>query len=431
MVSIAESEVDLFGAKVPNCEQISKLKVFVNSSEANRTAFAEELSKQSDHLRSGIGFFILGDNEEALKHLDHSGDCKEKYMYLGYAYEQLKKYDDAISSFDKAGKHKAEGLMVALAKVSAFRKAGNIEAAIEELKGCSNFKNVSAEYHYQAGRLDDIQGFYEQAIGNYKTVLDLDSGHVKALFQLAYACDLRGDEETAINYYKQIVRFLPVHINTLLNLAVLYEDRGEYDNASKCVEAVLKAHPNHKKAILFQKDIESSKVMIYDEEKEKLQDRQNKILEIPISDFELSVRSRNCLKKMKIYTLGDLLNITEAELLSYKNFGETSLMEIKKILEPKNLRLGMALEEKSAGASAADVSNLEGISEEILNKSVEDLELSVRARRALTKLGIKNISELITKTEAELLGCKNFGVTSLNEIKERLVGYGLSLRKLE
>ena len=44
---------------------------------------------------------------------------------------------------------------------------------------------------------------------------------------------------------------------------------------------------------------------------------------------------------------------------------------------------------------------------------------------------IDDLSELIAKTEAELLGCKNFGVTSLNEIKERLVGYGLSLRKLE
>ena len=432
MVSIAESEVDLFGSKVPDSEQISKLTIFVNSSEANRAAFAEELGKHtSDHLRTGIGFFILGRNEEAVKHLEKSGDCKEKYMYLGYAYEQLKMYDEAISRFDKAGKHKAEGLMVALAKAATFRKAENFEAASEELKGCSNFKKVSAEYHYQLGRLEDTQGFYEKAIENYKTALELDGGHQEALFQLAYAYDLRGDEEAAIDYYKQIARTVPVHINALLNLAVLYEDRCEYEKASRCVDVVIKAHPNHKKAILFQKDIESSKVMIYDEEKEKLQDRHNKILEIPISDFELSVRSRNCLKKMKIFTLGDLLNITEAELLSYKNFGETSLMEIKKILEPKNLRLGMALEEKGGGASSAEVSNIEGISEEVLNKSIEDLELSVRARRALTKLGIKNISEIIIKTEAELLGCKNFGVTSLNEIKERLAGYGLSLRKLE
>ena len=42
---------------------------------------------------------------------------------------------------------------------------------------------------------------------------------------------------------------------------------------------------------------------------------------------------------MNIRTLGDLLNVTEAELLTYKNFGETSLVEIKLILDQKNLRL--------------------------------------------------------------------------------------------
>jgi DNA-directed RNA polymerase subunit alpha len=62
---------------------------------------------------------------------------------------------------------------------------------------------------------------------------------------------------------------------------------------------------------------------------------------------------------------------------------------------------------------------------------VDELELSVRARRALSRLGVKSLLDLIQKTEAELLGCKNFGVTSLNEIKDRLTGFGLSLRKLE
>ncbi|MHC4998202.1 MAG: DNA-directed RNA polymerase subunit alpha C-terminal domain-containing protein, partial [Planctomycetota bacterium] len=67
----------------------------------------------------------------------------------------------------------------------------------------------------------------------------------------------------------------------------------------------------------------------------------------------------------------------------------------------------------------------------ILNKTMDDLGLSLRARRALDRLGVKTVLELISKTEAELLGCKNFGVTSLNEIKEQLEGLGLGLRKLE
>jgi len=170
--------------------------------------------------------------------------------------------------------------------------------------------------------------------------------------------------------------------------------------------------------------------MMYDEEKEKWQDRHKQILEIPISDFELSVRSRNCLRKMNILTLGDLLQTTENELLSYKNFGETSLVEIKKILDSKKLTLGMAAEEKLTLA-LNEIGQNEEVDEEILNKLVEDVEFSVRAKRALMKLGLQTLGEVINKTEAELLGCKNFGVTSLNEIKERLATYGLSLRTLE
>jgi DNA-directed RNA polymerase subunit alpha len=90
----------------------------------------------------------------------------------------------------------------------------------------------------------------------------------------------------------------------------------------------------------------------------------------------------------------------------------------------------MALEDK-AGAKPIDPEIANQASPEILNQTIEDLNLSVRAYRALDRLGVKTILELINKTEAELLGCKNFGVTSLNEIKERLEGLGLGLRKLE
>ena len=75
--------------------------------------------------------------------------------------------------------------------------------------------------------------------------------------------------------YKQIVANSPVYISALLNLAVLYEDTGNYEKASECVEKVLKYHPNHPRAQLFKKDIDSSKTMFYDEEKEKKKGPQN------------------------------------------------------------------------------------------------------------------------------------------------------------
>ncbi len=212
---------------------------------------------------------------------------------------------------------------------------------------------------------------------------------------------------------------------------MLYEDSEEYDKAFRCVSKVLAAHPNHQKAIMFSKDIESSKTMVYDEEGEKKKDRKNKILEMPISDFELSVRSRNCLKKMKIETINDLLHITEAELLSYKNFGETSLGEIKSILNPRGLHLGMALEENQISEEISEETDLDDENAGLLSKPVDELPLSVRARTCLQKLNIRTLGDLTARTDAELLACKNFGVTSLNEIKKAIDNLGLSLRQLE
>ncbi len=63
---------------------------------------------------------------------------------------------------------------------------------------------------------------------------------------------------------------------------------------------------------------------------------------------------------------------------------------------------------------------------ENLNKSVEELELSVRSYNCLKNANIQTIGELVTKSEAEMLKTKNFGRKSLNEIKEILAGMGLS-----
>ena len=64
---------------------------------------------------------------------------------------------------------------------------------------------------------------------------------------------------------------------------------------------------------------------------------------------------------------------------------------------------------------------------ENLNRSVDELELSVRSANCLKNSSIRYIHELVQRTEAEMLKTKNFGRKSLNEIKEILAGMGLSL----
>ena len=66
---------------------------------------------------------------------------------------------------------------------------------------------------------------------------------------------------------------------------------------------------------------------------------QEAVLAKPVSELELSVRSRRCLQRLNINTLGELCQLTEAELLSTRNFGVTSLEEVKTRLTEQGLQL--------------------------------------------------------------------------------------------
>jgi len=435
MAAITEPQVDLFSEPNITLDNIQATSDFVNSSEQRQMMFAEkteQMAKDSkNYLAVGAGFAILNKYAQAAESLEKAADSKEKYLELAYCLRKTEEYDKALEALDKAAKNGADALQVNCAKASVYRVMKDFEQAEKALKACENYQKVSALYHYTLGRCQQAQGDYDIAIANYNTAVEIDPTFAKAMFHLAFVLDIRGDEEAAKDYYKQFVKSHN-HVSGILNLAVLYEDAGEYDKAIGCIERVLKSHPNNQRAILFKKDISSSQTMFYDEEIEKSKDQRNRILETPISDFELSVRSRNCLKKMNINTLGDLLRISEAELLAYKNFGETSLNEIKKILETKNLRLGMCADGKMNAIFSQEPLEAEtDVDPETLNRSLNEFEMSVRARRCLERLNMKTIGELAAKTEDELLGVKNFGATSLTEMRQILESVGLGLRKLD
>ena len=75
------------------------------------------------------------------------------------------------------------------------------------------------------------------------------------------------------------------------------------------------------------------------------------ILAKPIEELDLSVRSANCLKNANIRTLGDLVQRTEREMLSTKNFGRKSLDEIKDVLASLGLSFGMTKLPSRGGAA--------------------------------------------------------------------------------
>jgi len=315
--------------------------------------------------------------------------------------------------------------------VATLIREGKIQQAETELSQSQAESANNPQWHFARGRLLEAKGQGEDALPAYEKALSMDPNHQEAMFRLAFYLDLHGADDEAIKHYETLATKTPAHVNALINLAVIYEDRSRYEDAIRCIDRVLVEHPDHQRARMFAKDIESSMDMYYDENQERSRAKRNAILDTPIADFELSVRSRNCLRKMNINSLGDLLRISEAELLAYKNFGETSLNEIKAMLAQKGLRLGQLKEEAIRSTRPTPRRQVPEGSPDVVNKYLSEIEFSSRSRKCLQRLNLVTLGDLIMRTEAELLATKNFGQTSLNEIKTKLAEFGVGLRKPE
>jgi DNA-directed RNA polymerase subunit alpha len=400
----------------------------INETLNKRLESASGVPAKKLHLKLGIANYFLGHLASSIEHLKQAEGALA-YFYLGRALLEHKDLDEAFKAFDKAEKAGYTSSQVHLQKAGIARLRGEVSQARTILGKLEDQASYNAEYHYQLAHIHLAEGHRDQAIRSFERTVELDPSHTGALFQLGHANDLAGSDDEAVQYYERCLNHPPLHVGLLMNLGILYEDIDKYDKAADCYRKVLHADPLHEQARLFLKDAEASLTMYYNPEADAANSRFSQVLEIPVTDFELSVRSRNCLKKMNIRTLGDLTRVSEQQLLSSKNFGETSLGEIKEVLGAKGLRLGQALEEGSQFERRFHVPQALSEQEQAtLGRPVSELNLSVRARKCMNRLGINTMGELINRTADELLESKNFGMTSLNEVREKLRQYGLSLR---
>jgi len=387
---------------------------------------------QGDPLRLALGLHILGRYSDALERFKESRDNKFRRYYAAQAALALGRLDDAARNFELAVDRGWDAFECEMQGLVVQIRAGDLAAAEKRIAKHERAGQERAEWHYVRGLLAEQRHARTEALEHYEKALALNPDHAPSMFRAAWIYDISGEDEQAVGLYERLATQPRAHINALLNLAVIYEDRGKFEHARQCLLRVLAAYPNHTRARLFLKDVESSRTMVIDDSVERKAATRSRLLETPISEFELSVRARNCLKKMRINTLGDLMKLTEAELLAFKNLGEASLNEIKAVLVKRGLQLGQSPEEidpavlAQAAASVPKV-NVPPGRESLLAKPVSELELSVRARRCLQRLNVVTVGDLLRKTESDLLATRNFGQTSLSEIKGRLAEMGLHL----
>ncbi len=397
--------------------------------EAVQELKAQETRSPAMSARLGVCQYLLGSYTEAIQTLRHSDGGALTNFFLGKAHLTLDQYSEALSAYESAGKAGYDHDIISLAKAEALRHMGELDRALEVLNSLSGAVEQTAQYLYErAANVQMLGTNPQEVVALLERAVAADGNHAGALFGLALENDRNGNDNYARDLYERAAAQFPTHVGTLLNLGVLYEDFQEFEKAKQCYQRILDVFPNHTRARLFFRDADASSDMFYDEDARRQQDRLQQILAIPVTDFELSVRSRNCLQKIGVMTLGDLTVTTEQELLSSKNFGETSLVEIREMLQGKGLELGQFAAQKREEEPAYNPEELSPDERAMLERPISDLNLSVRARKCMVRLGLSTIGELVRRTGDDLLECKNFGVTSLNEIREKLTIQSLKLR---
>src|SRR4051795_12030101 len=146
---------------------------------------------------------------------------------------------------------------------------------------------------------------------------------------------------------------------------------------------------------------------------------------IPIDSVHSPVRK--CNYTVEAARLGQITDYDKLTLEIWTNGSvtPTDALGLAAKLVKDHMAIFINFEEELEAEAASD--SKPEIRNENLNRSVEELELSVRSYNCLKNANIQTIGELVQKSEAEMLKTKNFGRKSLNEIKEILAQMGLSL----
>lgn len=162
----------------------------------------------------------------------------------------------------------------------------------------------------------------------------------------------------------------------------------------------------------------------------------------PIEELRLSIRAEKCLKSIKVKYIGDLIQKTEQELMSIRNFGRKCLREVEDSLKQINLRLGTVASNCQTFSPKDPIEILKhdpqkkfllewaGFEKKTflhLLRKVEELDLPPRPANCLKAMGISFVGELVQKKPSELLYINNFGRKSLAEIRLKLTKMNLDV----
>lgn len=143
-------------------------------------------------------------------------------------------------------------------------------------------------------------------------------------------------------------------------------------------------------------------------------------IEVPLDELGFTVGTYNCLKRAGIFSLGEICKKTMEDMTHVRNLGRKRLEEVLSKLEEYDLSLKDSEEEEV-------VTDTNNESDELLEKDIGEMELSIRSYNCLKRAGINTIGDLCSKSFEDMMRVRNLGRKSLEEVIDRLNYLGLLL----
>ena len=305
------------------------------------------------------------------------------------------------------------------------------------LEGVNEAMRFASNAHFRIGekeRTNELEGILDEALDTLnlrerevvKLRYGLSDGTVYTLDEVGKRFEVTRERVRQIEA-KAVRKFQhPIRYAKLIPAAIALthaEDLETKVEEERVAQERLRVGQEVRVAVLSQFNKEHPEYGLLEEAFDSVAISQNPAYQTKISELELSIRAKNVLNRAGVETIGDLTMHSEAELLSYANFGEQQLQEIKRELSSRGANLKG---EASERVTQAPYQALLGVPE----IPIQEAGLAIRARLGLEELGILTLNEATEFTARDLLEkSPRIGRTSLRHIEETLAEYGLSLKK--
>ncbi len=389
--------------------------------------------------KATIGW-ILGNSLEAVELLEGVKPSREAKVVLGLSHKELGNYHIALDLLEDVYEQVKEqedskGYLLS-DLVGCQLQLNRLEEAKELVENEKEAFESNPNIPYLEGFIQELEGRPGDALAKYQDALRMDENHIPTLFRKAVLIDRQADrlmnseqepEEYARSIYEKIMDLTPSYEGPIMNLGILYEDQEEYESAQECYQMVLNEQPDDEIAEMYHGDAKASMNLSFQEEQMRERLDVGRVLNKSLSEFDFPQRIMDAFDQLKVETLGDLIQCSEEQLLACNNFGQYSLDRVKNFLDEHDLSLSQKNRSKvtlKPGPPPEEV-------DDILRKQIEEFDWSARSKRAMKRLSIFTVKDLVEHTEEELLDCRNFGETSLQEVKDTLSELGLSLKDNE